>query len=247
MAKVIGTAGASVRQMEAQRRRVRRLTMLGVALLFAVIICIWSATSRRLSGTSALVASVLVIAAMKALDNHATQSDRRRRKRQGDAARGAKGEEKVARILEALPDDYTVIHDLPCPLGNIDHVVVGPGGVFVVETKAHGGRVSIADGLLLLNGKPPEKDFVGQALGNALWLKQSLGDRPGLDVWVEAVLVFSNAFVERGTAVKGVTVTYPGHLARLITTARGRLIPVDEVTEALRARLTPASSATPER
>jgi hypothetical protein len=245
MAKVIGTAGASVRQMEAQRRRVRRLTMLGVAVLLVVILWVFSATSRRLGGVWALAALGLVIAAMKALDIHATQSDRRRRKRQRDAARGAKGEEKVARILEALPDDYTIIHDLPCPLGNIDHVVIGPHGVFVVETKAHGGKVTTAEGQLVLNGKRPDKDFVGQALGNALWLKRSLGEGPGLDVWVEAVLVFSNAFVEKGATVKEVTVTYPGHLARLITTARGRSIPVDEVTEALRARLMPASSAAP--
>jgi len=243
MAKVIGTAGASVREMEAGRRQVRRLTMLGVLLLLAVIIYVWLVTSRYLAGMIAVVAAGLVIVALKTIDTHATRNDRRQRKRQRDAARGASGEEKVARILEALPDDYTIIHDLPCPLGNIDHVVIGPHGVFVVETKAHGGSVTTADGQLLLNGKPPEKDFVGQAVGNALWLKQTLAETPGLDVWVEAVLVFSNAFVEKRAAVKGVTVTYPGHLARLITAARGRSIPVDEVTEALRARLTPASSA----
>jgi hypothetical protein len=244
MAKVIGTAGGSVREMEAQRSHGRRMMALGVAALVAVMICVWCVISRHLSGPVGVVAGVVFIAVVKAVDARATRADQRRRRRQRDAARGAGGEEKVAVILEALPDDYTIIHDLPCPLGNIDHVVVAPHGMFLVETKAHGGRVTTAGGQLLLNGKLPEKDFVGQALGNALWLKQTLAEKPGLEVWVDAVLVFSNAFVEKKAAVKGVTVTYPGHLARLITTPQGRSIPVDDVTEALRARLTPTSSAT---
>src|ERR1700744_5161811 len=43
--------------------------------------------------------------------------------------RGAAGERKVGATLEGLGDDWHVLHDIYLGRGNIDHVVVGPGGV----------------------------------------------------------------------------------------------------------------------
>ena len=58
------------------------------------------------------------------------------------ALRGAKGEEKVADLLGQLGEGYAVYHDLPSPYGNIDHLVLSrTQGLFLIETKAHGGRV----------------------------------------------------------------------------------------------------------
>lgn len=58
--------------------------------------------------------------------------------------RGAEGEEVVGRILEGLSaDGWQVIHDVTFGRGNIDHIAIGPGGVFTVETKSHGGRRSV--------------------------------------------------------------------------------------------------------
>lgn len=57
---------------------------------------------------------------------------------------GAQGEEKVAEYLSLLNDRYHVIHDvvLPGEKGNIDHIVLGPNGIFVVETKNHKGYIT---------------------------------------------------------------------------------------------------------
>jgi len=51
--------------------------------------------------------------------------------------KGAKGEKIVARKLEKLPKKYTAIRDVKIPNlgGDIDHVVVGPTGIYVIETK----------------------------------------------------------------------------------------------------------------
>lgn len=51
--------------------------------------------------------------------------------------RGAEGEEEVIEILEGLGPRYEVFHDLVLPgeTQNIDHVVVGENGIFVLETK----------------------------------------------------------------------------------------------------------------
>jgi hypothetical protein len=73
--------------------------------------------------------------------------------------RGAEGEVAVARALEVLPDDWIVLHDLPWPgrpRANLDHVVIGPAGVFVVDAKNWSGRIEVRDGVLLQNGHQRE-------------------------------------------------------------------------------------------
>lgn len=48
---------------------------------------------------------------------------------------GSVGEQRTAEVLSTLDGSWTVEHDLIHPRGNWDHVVVGPGGVFMIETK----------------------------------------------------------------------------------------------------------------
>src|SRR5215203_2761685 len=69
---------------------------------------------------------------------------------------GALGEESTARALAALPElDWRVFNGGQWPgrpYANVDHVVVGPGGVFVIDSKAWSGDVAVADGMLRQNG-----------------------------------------------------------------------------------------------
>jgi hypothetical protein len=62
------------------------------------------------------------------------------------------GGRATAATLEALPrDQWRVLHDVPWPgrpHAAIDHVVVGPAGVFVVDSKTWTGVVSVRDGVL---------------------------------------------------------------------------------------------------
>jgi hypothetical protein len=50
---------------------------------------------------------------------------------------GVQGEKAVGLFLqdELLPKGYHVFHDIVDDRGNIDHAVIGPAGVFAVETK----------------------------------------------------------------------------------------------------------------
>jgi hypothetical protein len=69
--------------------------------------------------------------------------------------RGAHGERQTARLLDRLSrDGYQVFHDLAMPgsPANIDHLVVGPSGVFVIDSKHWTGQVhQSADGLIWHN------------------------------------------------------------------------------------------------
>src|SRR5262249_14405283 len=49
--------------------------------------------------------------------------------------RGATGEILVGQMLTDFPDDFRVINGLSTPFGDLDHVVVGPTGIFVLDSK----------------------------------------------------------------------------------------------------------------
>ena len=73
--------------------------------------------------------------------------------------KGADGEAAVARALDALPEGWVALHDLAWPgrqRANLDHVVIGPGGVFVIDAKNWSGRVEVRGQVLMQNGRRRE-------------------------------------------------------------------------------------------
>lgn len=70
--------------------------------------------------------------------------------------KGALGEIAVSRILARLGPEWTVLHAVPVGAGasDIDHVLIGPGGVFTLNTKNHAGQtVWVAGRTLMVAGK----------------------------------------------------------------------------------------------
>ena len=61
-------------------------------------------------------------------------------------AKGARGEQRLAEALAGLPD-VVALHDrcVPGTRGNIDHLVIAPAGLFVVDAKHYDGRLRIRD------------------------------------------------------------------------------------------------------
>ncbi|HET8956428.1 MAG TPA: nuclease-related domain-containing protein [Solirubrobacterales bacterium] len=109
-------------------------------------------------------------------------------------SQGAEGEEVVGAVLEGLvADGWQVIHDVSFGRGNIDHVVVGPGGLYTVETKSRRGRLQL--------------DYLDPKM-----LAQSYGEMKTLEritsMQVEALLVFSHAYIVDSVPAKrrGVTI-----------------------------------------
>ena len=77
--------------------------------------------------------------------------------------KGARGEEMVAGELARLPATWTIFNGLILPNGqDVDHIAVGPQGVFVIETKHWTGEVSIEEGRLLAKGRQLNKSPVVQ-------------------------------------------------------------------------------------
>ena len=72
--------------------------------------------------------------------------------------RGAAGERRTARLLGPLErHGWAVLHDLAVPgsRANIDHLVIGPGGVFVIDSKQYRGRLQLDPSGRLWHGRYP--------------------------------------------------------------------------------------------
>ena len=59
--------------------------------------------------------------------------------------RGLRGERKVFSILKELPDEYYIWNNIVLQRNGysvqIDHIVISPYGIFVIETKNHKGWI----------------------------------------------------------------------------------------------------------
>jgi hypothetical protein len=163
-----------------------------------------------LGGSSAAgISLALLVACVLAFKLIARRSDR--------AERGADAEVVVAQLLRGLPKEYHVFHDLVFEGFNIDHVVIGPTGVFIVETKSHRRKVSAKGEALLLNGRPFEKPILNQAWSEAFTLRDRLPQIAGKPCSVQPILCFPNASIEVQGPVKGVIVVSRHFLSRVIT------------------------------
>jgi Nuclease-related domain len=72
--------------------------------------------------------------------------------------RGAAGERRTARLLDPLARyGWAVLHDLAIPgsQANLDHLVIGPGGVFVIDSKQYRGRLQLDRSGRLWHGRFP--------------------------------------------------------------------------------------------
>ncbi len=123
--------------------------------------------------------------------------------------RGATGEEQVGGLLDLLSErGWRVIHDASLGRGNVDHILIGPPGIFTIETKSHPGPVRVAR----VHG-----DTLRQAHAQRRVIEQVTG------LPVQPLIVFSRAWVDRPmTRRKGVRVVPArmllAHLAKLPAT-----------------------------
>ena len=197
-------AGQSTRDMAEKRYRHRVWFVL--LTVGAVILILFVANNSKALGLGGLGFFGLIILA-RIIMNISDSKDKRMVREERRAVRGAKGKEKIGGILENLGEEYLILHDIESPYGNIDHIVISKqSGIFLLETKAHRGRVSVNDGRLLVNGHDAEKDFIAQTLNNTYWLRDKIRTAINIDVWIAPVVVFTNAFVERTDPVKGIII-----------------------------------------
>ena len=103
--------------------------------------------------------------------------------------KGAEGEELVAARLKRLPDTWRVFQDITIDKAqhNVDHLVIGPGGVFSLNTKNLTGSVWVGALAVRVNHQPT--DFLRKARWEKREVTRRLNAASGFRVEVNPVIV----------------------------------------------------------
>ncbi len=140
--------------------------------------------------------------------------------------KGYEGEKTVKKSLKKLNGGYHIFNDvkLPGSWGNIDHIVVGPTGIFVIESKNLGG-LHIVDGD---NWSAKYKEYGGfkksykspgkQTKANAAQLRKYLikNDVNMKDLWVKSMVALNSMHVIRKYDPKDYELIHPDYLVEFI-------------------------------
>jgi hypothetical protein len=146
--------------------------------------------------------------------------------------RGAAGEVATAVLLTRLPRRFVVLHDrrLPGVRANIDHLVIGPTGVWVVDSKAYRARLRIRRGQV----------WAGEyqvPTAPAAWEAERVGQL--LRTSVQAVVaVHGEGLRRRGKVAGGVRVLPARRLRRRLRRGRRVLTRAEIADMATRAQRT---------
>jgi hypothetical protein len=146
---------------------------------------------------------------------------------------GFDGERFVGEELTRLvAEGFEVYHDLPFDGFNMDHVLVGPPGVFLVETKArrkpvrdNGGKEYrvVFDGFRLHWPMGTDDHGVQQAANNARTLAAWLSGAVGESVGVTPILALPGWLVDRKAPSTTVCVVNPKEIIKVCNTKQERL------------------------
>jgi len=156
------------------------------------------------------------------------------------------GEQATARALAELPTGWVVIHDASWPgrrLANIDHVAVGPSGIFAIDSRDWSGRITIGDDLLHQDGRSRASTVRGAA-ASATAVAERLPNVPSS--LVHAALCFTGSGAPRGL-VGEVLVCSTRDVAGLLTSGPTVLSPEQVHAAAEELRISPQPATEPPR
>jgi hypothetical protein len=157
--------------------------------------------------------------------------------------RGAAGERRTARLLAPLERrGWAVLHDLAIPgsAANLDHLVIGPGGVLVIDSKQYRGRLRLDPYGMVWHGR----QLLVSVLRKVLWAADQADEVLGVaDVQVAAVVAVHGASVPWGLLqVDGVIIVPARRVPDLLQTVPAILGPerVAWLADRVRLRFRPA-------
>ena len=138
--------------------------------------------------------------------------------------KGIIGESIVSNYLNQLPEEYVIYNDVKFPgsYGNLDHIVIGPKGIFVIETKNYKGFFIIKDKEWFYKRDNAIKRAKGspgkQVLANAMSLRRFLINN-GIDmegIWIQSIVTLVNRNFKIEEKTRHYKVLYPETVSKFI-------------------------------
>jgi hypothetical protein len=151
------------------------------------------------------------------------------------------GERLVADCLEPLKEKgWFIFHDVPCDGAskkfNLDHVAVGPGGLWIVETKVRRkGRARRGmdrhkvrfDGTKIMWPRWDDTGSIRQAVKSAEWLQEWL-ERATQKTFAVSVVVVTPGYEVESIGKSGVSVAAPKDLLDVLI-GQGTILSAEEI------------------
>jgi hypothetical protein len=134
--------------------------------------------------------------------------------------RGAIGEQQTAEALAGLDNSWRCEHDIERRRSNWDHVLIGPAGVFLLDSKLF-TRASSVRGDALVAGRSSYPGGVFR--GPALKLHEALARGVGRKLWVQPVVVIWSEFEQRCVEEMRVVYIHGSELLEWLRRQPGRL------------------------
>ena len=208
MAKIIGAAGAhAAKQSVAAFKKMFATVLIAVAVIaFAEGVMLTSMVTLRgrffwyliPAGVGLLSVWIVRIANFRVREHETNRMTWRK---------GALGEYEVGAELERLPDDYFVFNDINTEeFGNFDHIVVGPKGIFAIETKNWTGLIGTnAEGEIIRNGKPLWRSHIRMLERKVMMLREQIVVLTRRDdLFIRGLMVFPKAYIEAGGKTRSI-------------------------------------------
>lgn len=194
-----------------------------VPWLMAVIAVVLAGLEWWRYATDSKPSPILFTVFALAVVGYAAWRWRRGLRRMRNLKLGRDGERAVAQYLEWFrTKEFFVFHDVPTGDANIDHMLIGTRGLYVIETKTlskpvRGAcRITVSEAGIAANGRPLDRNPIPQAKAQARWLYDFLAES-GFKRFVQPVVVFPGWFVEPfDSKAVGVWVLEPKALDKFI-------------------------------
>ncbi len=201
--------------------QVRAISTQAIAVIGSAVLVLAGAFWLGLSGPPLAFLALAAIGVTIAADRYyAPRADR--------WLRGANGEREVGQVLAGLEaDGWLTLHGVSLGRGDVDHVLIGPGGVFTVETKSHPGKIAV--------------DRINPRMLKQAYAEKKLIERiTGLET--QALLVFSRAWLVGSVPARrdGVTII-PARMLQQYFSRRRPIMTPERAVE-IHARLAHAVS-----
>lgn len=151
---------------------------------------------------------------------------------------GADGESAVGQFLEETlrPMGFQVIHDILGKDFNVDHFLVGPAGLYCIETKTHSKpergecRITYDGETVSVNGFKPDRDPVVQAKAEAKWVSDLIAKSTGKKFFVQPVVIYPGWFVNKTCQNPDVWVLNEKALPKFMMNARNVPLSSEDVS-----------------
>jgi len=236
--KLMRAAGERLRQrLDVLDRRTHFLLLAGTFTPLLILLAGLATVSSRFGDRHPGLVLGLTIGLFVVLLAASTWSILRTLNERRDARRALLGERIVAENLDRLTaTGHHVFHDIPTenrdPIFNLHHVVVGPAGIFAIETKTLKKRRTIPgrkeheivfDGDQIVYPWGQDVHGLGPARFKSNWLSDWIYQITGQRLTVIPVLTFPGWWVNSTTA-RDVRVHNPRQLSSLVRHAQGAAI-----------------------